>query len=238
MDAIVLCGGKGTRLASVVSDVPKPLAPVGGRPFLDYVLNYLVQSGQVTRAILATGHLAQTVVSTYGRRFGPLAVDYSEEQVPLGTGGAVLQALRRFELTAPFFVLNGDSFVDADLRALAERLAAPDTKVALSLYHVADASRFGTVTCDGDRVTRFAEKQGKAEPGWINAGIYALRADALTDWKDDSGRVSLEEQMLPGLAARRAAAALQTGTRFIDIGLPETYASATAFFRDSGVRSK
>ena len=108
MDAIVLCGGRGTRLASVVSDVPKPLASVAGRPFLDYVLSSLEDSGIVSRVILATGHLGEAIEARYARRFGAMPIAYSRETIPMGTGGAVMLALRSYSVSSPFLILNGD----------------------------------------------------------------------------------------------------------------------------------
>lgn len=226
----MLCGGKGTRLASVVSDVPKPLAPIGGRPFLDYLLSYLGSSGVVSRVILATGHLADKVEAHYGTSLRNLPVTYSPEVEPLGTGGAVFQAMRRFRIVTPFLILNGDSFVDADVVALIRLLDSRRTGMALTLYQVDDAARFGTVAWDGDRVTGFFEKTGRAEPGLINAGIYAAHPDTFADWAQLDGFISLEQMVLPELVKHGSVSAIQSGTRFIDIGLPETYAAAASFF--------
>ncbi|MBL0125314.1 MAG: NTP transferase domain-containing protein [Betaproteobacteria bacterium] len=230
MDAIVLCGGRGTRLVSVVSDVPKPLAPVGGRPFLDYVLSYLSQSKLVSRVVLATGHLAAKVETHYGASFSDLSIAYSPEIEPLGTGGAVFQAMRRFDIAGPFFILNGDSFVDAELEALVELLDWRSSNLAMTLFRVDNAARFGTVACDGLRVTGFAEKTVRTEPGLINAGIYAATRDTFGEWNQVNGYVSLEHTVFPALVRRGAVAAIQSGRRFIDIGLPETYAAAETFF--------
>lgn len=230
MDAIVLCGGKGTRLAAIVNDVPKPLAPVGGRPFLDYLLDYLGRTGCVSRVILATGHLATKVEAHYGPRFRDLSIVYSPELEPLGTGGAVFQAMRNFGLVDPFYILNGDSFVDADLGELRRLHARNGSAMSLTLFRVDDATRFGTVTRVGDTVTGFVEKAGHHEPGLINAGIYAASPDALAEWRQAQGFVSLEQEVLPKLVRRGTVSALESGSRFIDIGLPETYATAKAFF--------
>ncbi len=230
MDAIVLCGGRGTRLAQVVSAVPKPLAPVGGRPFLDFLLSYLNQSKLISRAVLATGHLATKVEAHYGTRFCDLEIAYSAEAEPLGTGGAVLQAIRRFDMAGPFLILNGDSFVDADLAALMKLLDLECFDFAMNLFHVKDASCFGTVEWDGLRVTGFSEKNGRAEPGLINAGIYGATRKAFKHWRHTGGFISLEQLVIPELVRRGAVGAIQSGQRFLDIGLPESYAGAEAFF--------
>jgi D-glycero-alpha-D-manno-heptose 1-phosphate guanylyltransferase len=229
MDAIVLCGGKGTRLSSVISDVPKPLAPVNGRPFLDYLLSYLAASGLVRHAILATGHLAEKVEQHYESRFGPLRLSYSREDNPLGTGGAVLLALRRHAIASPFFIANGDSFVDASLASLSA-LLSEKADLAMSLYQIDDAARFGSVELEGRTVTGFHEKNGRPVPGTINAGLYACRPHVFDAWHGHAGALSLEQDMLPILVQQQRVAGLCSGTRFIDIGLPETYLAAPDFF--------
>jgi D-glycero-alpha-D-manno-heptose 1-phosphate guanylyltransferase len=233
MDAIVLCGGGGTRLKSVVDKVPKPLAEVLGRPFLNRVLDYLARSGFVDRVILATGHLAETIEAQYGEGYGCLRIEYSRELQPLGTGGAVLLALKNFRLSSPFLLLNGDSFLDFELpRLIAEWERNPDS-IVLSLYPCADCSRFGVVELEGSRVARFIEKTGQEEYGLINAGIYLLREDVLDPWKrSDEAAVSLERDVLPRLTGAGKVLGVPTGTCFIDIGLPETYRAASAFFAD------
>ncbi len=230
MDAVILCGGKGTRLASVVQDVPKPLAPVHQRPFLDYLLDFLHASGLVQRVLLATGHLAHKVREHYGTHYRGLPLCYSVEPQPLGTAGAVRLLQSRYPMTQPFLLLNGDSFVDVDLHALLVLHQAQSVALTMSLFAVADAARFGTVTLDGSRVRAFHEKGGISEAGLINAGVYLLQPDALQQWAASDGMLSLETEVLPVLVARQQVAGLQSGARFIDIGLPETYRAALDFF--------
>jgi len=231
MDAIVLCGGRGSRLASVVSDLPKPLAPVADRPFLDYVLDYLRRSGRVSRVILATGYLAEQINTHFGNEYAGMPLVYSQEDKPLGTGGAILLAMRRFSIDSPFLILNGDSFVDVDLAALERSIVNTHFSFAMSLFRVADTARFGTVVCDEERVTRFGEKTGGTEPGLINAGVYIVRPQAFADWSQIGGMLSLEQVILPALVGRGAVTGVESGTRFIDIGIPATYAAAEDFFR-------
>ena len=233
MDAVVLCGGAGTRLRSVVKDVPKPLAEVLGKPFLSYLLDYLAGTGIVGRVILATGHLAQTVEERYGNEYAGMRITYSPELQPLGTGGAVIHAIRNFQLSCPFFLLNGDSFVDVNLNELLVMWHRHPDSIILSLYPVVDCSRFGMVEVDGPIVKRFIEKSDTQEPGLINAGIYVLGQQLLTKWMDRSdATVSLEQEVLEELVGEGRVMGVQTGTCFIDIGLPETYLAATKFFAD------
>lgn len=237
MDAIVLCGGKGTRLASVVSNVPKPLASVNGRPFLDYLLTYLASSGLVSRVILATGFLAEKIESHYGDSFASMPVVYSREIASLGTAGAVMLALRSYSVSAQFLILNGDSFIDADLNALVSSLSEPDAVFSLSLYEAYDVARFGTVLTDGIRVTNFVEKAGYHIKGLINAGVYAAKHDCFDQWLAVQGSVSLEQEIFPLLVQQGSVIGVQTGQYFIDIGLPETYSAASSFFQDKVIHN-
>lgn len=230
MDAVILVGGKGTRLATVINDVPKPLAPVHGRPFLDYVLDFLLASGLVSRFVLATGHLAEKVEEHYGASYRGRDIVYSREQTALGTGGAVLNAIQLVELSSPFLLLNGDSFVDADLRAMQQLHEASKSCLTLALFHVADAARFGTVCVEGTLVTAFTEKTGCLESGLINSGIYLVEPSLLQAWKDEPLPLSLETAIMPKLVAAKQVHAMVGGNRFIDIGLPETYRAAMDFF--------
>lgn len=230
MDALILCGGKGSRLASVVHDRPKPLAPIDGRPFLDFVLDHLVETGVVSRIVLATGHLAAQIESHYGQSYCGIPISFSEEPTPLGTGGAVLHALRQTTISRPFLLLNGDSFVDATVTEMLLLHEQEGAALTLALYPLDDTARFGTVDIEIGRVKQFIEKSGIAKPGLINAGIYVVDPTALQPWEEISGSLSLETDLLPALVAAQCVCGLRTGTRFIDIGLPETYCTAQAFF--------
>lgn len=234
MDAVILVGGKGTRLATVVNDLPKPLAPVHGRPFLDYVLDFLQASGLVSRFVLATGHLADKVEAHYGASYRGTDILYSREPIPLGTGGAVLNAMRQLALSTPFLLLNGDSFVDADLGALQRLHQDSGAGLTLALFPVDDAARFGTVCVANTHVTAFAEKTGLAQAGLINSGIYLIEPRVLQAFSGQSGALSLETAILPQLVAAQQVHALVGGSRFIDIGLPQTYQAALDFFPLAG----
>jgi D-glycero-alpha-D-manno-heptose 1-phosphate guanylyltransferase len=230
MDAVILCGGQGTRLASIVTEMPKSLAPVCGRPFLDHLLDYVTRSNTISRLVLATGYLAQQIQSRYGAQFNAIPIVYSCEPFPLGTGGALIKAIRDVRILEPFFILNGDSFVDADLSALANSARQQAADLCLTLFRVADASRFGTVSLLKAQVTSFMEKRGQHEPGLINAGIYVATPTAFARWVNTNGIISFEQTIIPALITMQKVVAIESGTRFIDIGLPETYAQAALFF--------
>ena len=207
--ALVLAGGLGTRLRSV-TDIPKVVAPVAGRPFLSWLLDPLA-GFEVT---IATGYAAGVVESAIGT-----GVAYSRETSPLGTGGAVKLA------GSGGFVLNGDSYCRVSFDAF-EHFARGGP--ALVLTHVPDTSRYGRVDVDDDgRVTAFREK-GIAGPGWINAGIYFLPDEIVRGLPE--GASSLERDLFPRLAATGQLRGYRGGGPFLDIGIPETYAAAPAFF--------
>jgi len=233
MDALILCGGKGTRLATIVNEIPKPLALVAGRPFLDYLLDYLSKFEQITRVILATGYLANQFESYYGCISRGIPILYSVEDIPVGTGGAIVMAMRRYRIQEPFFIFNGDSFIDADLDRLTMILEDKAALLGLSLFKIADASRFGTVLCSSGKAISFTEKSGLSTPGLINAGVYIASPAAFDTWRNLDKFLSLEQEILPVLVRGGSVSVIETGSRFIDIGTPETYLAATNFFSNS-----
>lgn len=228
--AVVLAGGLGTRLRSVVADRPKVLADVGGRPFLTYLLDFLARHG-FRRAVICTGYMAGAVRAALGETYRGVALDYSEETVPLGTGGALRLALPLVD-SPRVFVMNGDSYCDADARAFVRSCAAETDSPAGDLVVVRqnDTGRFGRVLFDDrGRVTAFEEKGRSAGPGWINAGLYLLSRPLLESIP--AGRaVSLEREVFPAWAGR-GLVAWPTDGAFIDIGDPASYAAAEAFFK-------
>jgi NDP-sugar pyrophosphorylase family protein len=229
VDALILAGGLGTRLAGVVADRAKPVAPVGGRPFVAMLLAHIERCAAVRRVILCVGHKAQTVEAALGDRFGRLALAYSHEDSPRGTGGALRLAIERFECRAPVLAFNGDSLCTLELDGLVAFHREQRADATLALARVPDAARFGSVRLLGDRVDGFVEK-GKPGPGWINAGAYALGRRALDALLAAPAVCSFERDVLPSLLRSCRVAGLRSRARFLDIGIPEDYARAEAFF--------
>jgi NDP-sugar pyrophosphorylase family protein len=230
--ALILVGGLGTRLRSVLPDRPKALAPVAGRPFLAFLLDQLQAAG-VRRVVLCTGYQAHQVEETFGSRYRDLSLAYSREEMPLGTGGALRLALPLLDAEHAL-VLNGDSYVDLPLGEFHTWHREHGFAGSLLLTWVEDAARFGTVETDASgRIQAFREKQGLSRPGWINAGVYLLARAHLEELP--AGRpVSLEREAFPAWLAeglggytRRAA--------FLDVGTPESLAQAETFL--AGVRT-
>lgn len=218
-DAVILAGGLGTRLRAVVSDVPKPLAPVAGRPFLAWLLDRLAREG-VARVVLSTGHLGHLIRDAIGNAHGGMDVLHAHEESPLGTGGATYAALALCEGERAF-VLNGDTWLDADLRAMAG--AAPSADIVIAARAVEDRARYGSLRVEGDRVTGLEEK-GATGPGLINGGILLLLRD-LPARRPHAAPFSLETALLAAPAGLDVRAFPAPG-RFLDIGTPEDFAAA------------
>jgi D,D-heptose 1,7-bisphosphate phosphatase len=215
--AVILAGGKGTRLGALAADTPKPmLAMADGRPFLDHLIAHVARQG-FDRALILAGHLGAAIKAHYAERGDVQVVIESE---PLDTAGAVRGALDLLE--ERFLLLNGDTLLDANLRAL----DGVQGQAAIAVRTVDDAGRYGSVDVDATgRVVRFREKDPeRAGAGLIYAGACLLRRADVAQWP--TGRLSLERDILPGLAARGALFAAPCEGYFIDIGLPETLALA------------
>lgn len=218
MDAIILAGGFGTRLASVVQDVPKPMAPVAGTPFLEYLVSYLKAQG-VTHVVLAVCHKKECIIRYFGREFYGMEIDYSVEDTPLDTGGAIKKALS-FCTDQRVFVLNGDSFLGVDLGTLRRTAEETGSAVTMVLKPMEHFSRYGTVEADErGNVTAFHEKQ-PCVSGAINGGVYDIRRDTLSEYPE---KFSMEVDCFPKLLQAGGLYAVTTNGYFIDIGIPEDY---------------
>lgn len=223
--AAILAGGLGTRLRSVVADRPKVLAPVAGRPFLAHLLDQLASAG-LDEVVLLVGYGADQVSAAFGDRYKDIRVRYSTEQHPLGTGGAVRHARPHFDRER-VLLLNGDSYCDFDLGGFARSTLAD--QVGMVLAEVDDTARYGRVEVGRNRrVTGFTEKAAAGGPGRINAGVYLLPGDRLAELPANQP-VSWERDVLPNWVASGLVTG-HPGGRFIDIGTPDSFAAAEAFF--------
>jgi NDP-sugar pyrophosphorylase family protein len=228
LTAAVLVGGLGTRLRPVVADCPKVLAQIHGRPFLSYLLDQL-HNADIRKVVLCTGYLAEAVRSTFGEDYRGMSLAYSEETTPLGTGGALRAALPWLR-SNPVLVLNGDSYCETDLGAFRAFFDERRAAAALRLVEVDDVGRFGQVRVnDADEIVAFEEKGSATGRGWINAGVYLFATDALRLIPSADRPVSLEKEMFPSWLGQGLLGFRQPG-RFIDIGTPESYREADAFF--------
>jgi mannose-1-phosphate guanylyltransferase len=223
LDVAVLAGGLGTRLAGAVPGLPKILAPVAGRPFVEHLLDWLAREG-ARRIVFLLGHRADAVQAHLAAHPRPgLTFDCAIEPSPLGTGGALAHA-RPLLRSDPVLVVNGDTFVDADLAPL----LAARAEAAMLCVRVPDAGRYGRIDIQDGFVARFVEKDPEFRgAAAINAGVYLLAA-RLLDGIPRHGAVSLERDVFEKLPPGSIAAHLDAQARFVDIGTPESWRGAGA----------
>jgi D-glycero-alpha-D-manno-heptose 1-phosphate guanylyltransferase len=220
MKAIILAGGMGTRLRKVIEDIPKPMAPVGGRPFIEYLLLQLKRWGN-TDVVLSVGYKKEIIESSFGNgsRLG-MQIGYSEESEPLGTGGALRKAISMTDDPC-FIVMNGDSFFNINFSDfIMDHTGRPGT-ATMSLAFVKDRGRYGGVEInENGRVMHF-QKEGTDIPGLINGGIYLINRDIINYIPE--GPVSLEGQVLPLLKRDHLLYGKAFEGFFLDMGIPEDY---------------
>ena len=227
--AIILAGGLGTRLRSAVPDLPKPMAPIGTRPFLEYQLDYWIAQG-VSHFVLSVGYRHEVIVDYFGYRYKCAELDYAIEKTPLGTGGGLLLAAEKIDDDTPFLLLNGDTYFAVDLKTLIGFSQANNADWSFSLFRTNEKGRYmGMDVSPQGFITSL--KSGNGQPGRLaNGGAYWVRSRTLFDEKfSQGGKVSLEDDIFP--------AALVSGQRlfgiefpgiFIDIGVPADYHRAPA----------
>jgi D-glycero-alpha-D-manno-heptose 1-phosphate guanylyltransferase len=232
MQAIVLAGGLGTRLRQTVPDLPKPMAPVAGRPFLAWVLDRLVRAG-FDRIVLAVGYRAEIIRGHFGSDYLGVPLTYSIEDKPLGTGGAIGLAAQGVT-ESPVFVLNGDTFVEVDYGEMWSAHQRSGALMTLAVCRVPDAGRYGTVEIDNGRVRGFREK-GIQGAGAINAGTYLLEREII-DMIAPAQVVSFEERVLVAKVAEIRPVAFEATGLFIDIGVPDDYTRAQRLFASRAAR--
>jgi len=226
MEAIVLAGGLGTRLRQVVQDLPKPLAPVAGRPFLAIVLDHLSRQG-FTSVVLSVGYKHEQVRAAFGDAFAGLSLRYAVEETPLGTGGAIRLATRRCE-ESEIFVMNGDTYLEVEFGAMRQAHRAARARLSVCTVQVPDVARYGAVVVEGSRIAGFAAG-GSAGPGPINAGVYLMARDLLEGMGLPEAFSFERDVLAPKLDELRPLAFAARGM-FIDIGIPADYARAQQLF--------
>jgi D-glycero-alpha-D-manno-heptose 1-phosphate guanylyltransferase len=223
--AVILAGGFGTRLQTVINDLPKPMAPVKGKPFLDYQLQYLEHYG-IKKVIFSLGHLAEKIQTHYKNTFNGLQLSYVIEKTPLGTGGGIRLALEQCSDSFAL-VLNGDSFFEIDLNHYYHLHLKENSHVSLALRKVQDARRYGTIETDNmHRIASFKEKTTVASPGIINAGVYILDKELYKKNTLPEKKFSIEKDFFEKYLGEITIKGFEFNGYFIDIGIPEDYAKA------------
>lgn len=227
-EAIVLAGGFGTRLAHVVPDVCKPMAPVAGRPFLRFVMDNLAKA-HFDHVVIADGYRREQIESYFGESYRGIRIDYSSEVSPLLTGGATKQALAK--CTSDWvFVLNGDTWLDLDfdeMAAVAESLPN-SAQAVVAVKRMFDFERYGTVGVDDDGTLVAFHEKDYCKDGLINAGVYLIRRDSLGDMPN---AFSLESDWFEKIVSEGVLHAVECAGDFIDIGVPDDYALAQDTFK-------
>lgn len=221
MDAIILAGGFGTRLREVVSDLPKAMAPIAGRPFLEILLDTLESKG-FTRVVFSLGFMAAKIVDHFGKRYGKMRLEYVIEEKPLGTGGGVRLAMQEcFE--DHVYVFNGDTYLDLEVSSV-EHLWKKNRRPIIVARNVDDTSRYGRLDIDSGQVKRFSEK-GTGGAGPINAGCYVFNQHQL-DRFNSGLAFSLESDYLVEEVKTSDFDVFFSSGLFIDIGIPSDYLRA------------
>ncbi|MDX1975117.1 MAG: sugar phosphate nucleotidyltransferase [Rickettsiales bacterium] len=223
MQAIILAGGMGTRLKGVVDDVPKPLASVSDRPFLAWLLEYMASQG-VTEAMLCLHHKAEQIHDYLGDTAHGIQLRYSMEQTPLGTGGALRQAMQQLKPTQPVFALNGDSLVQLDYRQMMAHHKHQARPLTLAAQFVDDCSRYSELTKHYAYISEY-KVLGRREPGLASVGFYVLSPD-LFEGHELPGVFSFERDFLAPHTPTLKPAMYDEVRYFIDIGVPQDYARA------------
>jgi len=228
-EAIILAGGLGTRLQHVVHDLPKSMAPVDGRPFLEYQLDFL-NKNTVDKVILSVGYRNEAIIRHFGSKYRHLAIDYAIEAEPLGTGGGIRLALEMCE-TADTLVLNGDTLFLVEISEMFRLHVKSKASVSIALRKVPDASRFGSVQIDQNmKIISFGEKSAKKQPGFINGGIYLLNREFYLS-HTPPGCFSIERECFGKWASEGFITGFPSDAYFLDIGIPEDYERAQHEFK-------
>lgn len=231
-EAIILAGGMGTRLKGVVDDVPKVMAPVNGRPFLEYVLDYLGDY-LLEHVVLSVGYKKEVIMEHFGSAYNELRISYAIEEEPLGTGGGMKHAFHQIE-GRKAFVFNGDTLFRINLIRLFDFHQIRQAEVTMVLREVEDVSRYGAVELDAEKkVTGFYEKDNVQGTGLINGGVYLINKRFLNKHPFPSA-FSFEKECLEPLAGNEKIYGLLCKQYFIDIGIPEDYQKAQHEFKEFG----
>lgn len=225
--AVVLAGGFGTRLSSVVGTKPKMLAPVSGKPFLSYILDQ-IHSFNLKKIVLCTGYLHNQLIDYYGHEYRSIPITYCHETVALGTGGAVRNTLPWLS-EGPFLIMNGDSYCDFDFIEFEVFHSVTNAEVSMLLVEERQNHRGGLVTMgDDDKVISFKEKEASVMTSLVNAGIYIMNKTVIRSIPVKTP-CSLENDFFPTII-NKSLYGMVTGNPMIDIGTPESYSSAQTFF--------
>lgn len=228
MEAIILAGGLGKRLRSVVSNVPKPMAPINNKPFLEYLLKYWKSQG-VTKFILSVGYKHHCIINYFGSRFENINIEYVIEDNPLGTGGALLESVKKIDSTDSFLLINGDTFFQVQLKKLIKFHLNKNSSMTLSLFKSKNFKRYKQLNLDDNCKITFDVK-AKFNT-FVNGGVYLINLEILKKIKRKNNSFSFEFEIDNLIMTNSNIFGLFFNNKFLDIGTPEDYKKASNFLK-------
>ena len=229
--AIILAGGRGTRLKTIISDLPKPMAPIMNVPFLTYQLNYLKHFG-IKKVILSVGYLSEKIIAHYNQSFENISIEYSIEKNPLGTGGGIRMAMSNLKEDL-VLILNGDSFFDLNLEQFYNLHLEQKAEFSIALRYVNNSERYGNIEFNSThQITSFIEKNQLNQSGYINAGVYILSKKLYLQNTKPDINFSIEKDFFEKQLNQLIIKGFEFKDYFIDIGIPEDYLKAQDDFKE------
>ncbi|MDD5570233.1 MAG: nucleotidyltransferase family protein [Bacteroidales bacterium] len=229
MEAIILAGGFGTRLKKIVCDIPKPMASVNSKPFLEYLFDYLIHY-KIKNVILSVGYKHEIIKKYFGNKYKNIEIKYATEKEALGTGGGIKFAMK-YAKSNEVLILNGDSFFNINLKDFLSFHKKNKSGLTITLKFLKNVSRYGTVNIDKqNRIFGFLEKRTKTKSGYINGGIYLINKNIFKN-TGLSGKFSFEKDYLEKYCHKRKIYGFVSKDYFLDIGIPEDYEKAQTEFK-------
>ncbi|WP_196603702.1 nucleotidyltransferase family protein [Pectinatus haikarae] len=226
METIILAGGFGTRLQRTIKNIPKSMARVNNKPFLEYIIKNLINNG-IDKIILAVGYKKENIMGYFGTSYQNIPIDYSMEEEPLLTGGAIKKALN-MTTEKDVFIVNGDTFFDIDFSAMIDLHSKKNADLTIAVKKMKNFDRYGTIEIKDYRIIKFNEKK-YCELGIINGGIYCMKRTCLNEIEKKS--FSIERGYMEGNCKKKYFYAFESDKYFIDIGIPEDYYKAQIDFK-------
>lgn len=221
MEAIILAGGFGTRLRHVVKNLPKPMAPINGKPFLEYIINSSIEQG-INKIVLAVGYKNECIINYFGNKYKNITIDYSIENTPLLTGGAIKKALNLTQ-EEQVFVINGDTYFNIDFNIMLKVHQKMNSETTVAIKEMQNFDRYGTIAVESNKIINFEEKK-YCKVGFINGGVYCINRKCLDRICLET--FSFEKDYLEKDYLNGQFYIYESKEYFIDIGVPADYLRA------------